>query len=189
MENGSTGIRRFERMRTLVMLAGLLFFLVNFKIITVVGSSMEPTFHTMDTVIMWRTARFFRPHQVGDIIVFHDTVDTLCIKRICFIQAPDGSAQMPEYLWTPAGYLPVPALLIDNGDVTFPGYLSDIREASRGHRISRTIYVLGDNNRDSMDSRDYGGIEPSQVIGTVVASVTWPFGSSETARSASRQTK
>ena len=153
-----------------VMLIGL-----NLKLVRVEGKSMWPSVRDGDTVLVWRTASLFEPYRAGDVVVFKGLDGEELIKRVCFIQRSDGSARMPDSLWTPTGQTRVPVLMDGLGRSDFPDYAAQLRRAAQGGRIVRTLYVMGDNTWDSFDSRDFGPVDPGKVMGKVIARVTWPL--------------
>ena len=75
------------------------------------------------------------------------------VKRIVFIQNPEGSRVWPEKLSTVSGNYPTAMLFHDT---------TVARNAKSG------IYVLGDNINNSTDSRDFGAIYESEIIGKVL---------------------
>ena len=141
----------------------------NFKRVVITGHSMEPTYHDGEAVVVWK----FAPHdklKPGDVIVFRQGRDEL-IKRIAYIADPRQAGQFPppgfpptvtnpEGQYIPAGAPPW---------MTFQGYFLRV---SLGivptPPLSHTIYVTGDNFKISDDSRDFGPIDPGQILGKVL---------------------
>jgi signal peptidase I len=148
---------------------------INLKLVRVEGNSMWPSVRDGETVLVWRTSSLFEPYRAGDVVVFRGLDGDELIKRVCFVQRPDGSARMPDSLWTPTGQTRVPVLMDGLGQSDFPDYAAQLRLAAQGERIVRTLYVMGDNTWDSFDSRDFGPVDPGNVMGKVIARVTWPF--------------
>jgi len=165
---------RWAPRRREIWLLGIFVFLalivgINFKRVTVSGISMNPTFQTGETVLVWRLANLFSPYAVGDVIVFRSEDGEDLIKRIVFIQNRQGTARIPRRLPTVYGRLPSRLLLASVGRAAFPGYEDEIVDAGQGIPVSKTIFVMGDNFRNSDDSRDFGPIDPTQILGKVIA--------------------
>lgn len=169
--------RRLKRLRALrvrewigmgVALAVILAFGANFKPVRVVGTSMEPTLHNGSTVLVWKTARRFSPLRAGDIVVFRGPDGEELIKRVIFVQKPDGSARMPFQIWTPRGLIAEPLLMVNRHRLFFPDYIRQIYDGKHHRKITRTIYVMGDNTWGSEDSRVFGPVAPSAVLGKVI---------------------
>ncbi len=123
--------------------------------------SMSPTYENGETVLVWTSAPRSKL-KPGDVIIFRDTNGDELIKRIAFIR-PWQPAPPPGDFHTINGNRRVPYPLL------FGWYF---------HRVTsgkipvpspdRTVYVLGDNLRESDDSRHIGPISPRQVLGKVI---------------------
>ena len=142
---------------------------VNFKRVIVNGRSMEPTYHSGEAVVVWKLA----PHdklKPGDVIVFRQGSDEL-IKRIVYIADPKQAGQFPPpgfppILTNPEGwYVPASA----PPWMTFRLYFVKVNAGIvPTPPLDHTIYVAGDNFRNSDDSRDFGPIAPDQILGKVL---------------------
>jgi signal peptidase I len=134
------------------------------------SESMEPTLQVGDQIIVNRFSHHLGAQpDVGDIVVFHPPTATseTFIKRVVGVSGDriairdgrvvrNGERQEESYA-RPCGAAPkcdVPR------PVTVP----------RGH-----VYVLGDNRGASQDSRFWGFVPVSDVIGEAVA-IYWPPG-------------
>ena len=155
---------RLERLknRERLILIPLLLIVVgaffSFGRVVVVGQSMLPTLKPGQRVTILKTWRVFSPLQVGDIVVIgtrdgKKNRDEDVVKRIVFIQNAGGSRTWPARLNTVSGSYPTSALFSDP-------------QVSRNAKGG--IYVLGDNINNSTDSRDFGAIYESEVIGKVL---------------------
>lgn len=155
-----------EILETLVFV-GTLFIVVYLFIVQpnqVKGASMEPTFITEEYIITSKVTYKFREYHRGDVIVFKSpkNQDIEYIKRIIGIPGdvvmvknnevfvnnkqltePYISAKTP--LWD-GGYV------VDGVPVTVP---------------QNTLFVMGDNRPRSSDSREFGPIDQSSVVGQV----------------------
>ncbi len=163
-------LRKREWVVLSVFLALALLVAFNIKRVEVNGISMEPAYLNGDTVIVWKTA----PRQAlkpGDVIVFKSSDGDELIKRIVFVGNAQGKAQFPppgfpRVLTTPAGVRILPDA---PPEMTFEGYFGAV-ETGRlaAPPPQNTIYVMGDNVLHSNDSRDFGPISPSQILGKVL---------------------
>lgn len=153
-------IRR-ERRVLFPMLAASLFLLPNFGRAKVVGRSMEPALHSGDSLVLLKTFRLFAPLKPGDMIVVQKKEGQLegedIVKRVVFIQNEAGDAPFPTTVKTSRGDIPFSQL--------FPREALGYVKVPPGH-----IYVVGDNLRVSVDSRDpdVGAIDPTEVVGKVI---------------------
>lgn len=143
-----------------VVLALVLFFAINFisARIRVDGSSMEPTFHNGDYVIVNRLAFQWGEIQRGDVVVF-----------------PYPLSPEEDYIKRVIG-LPGDRVAIYGGDVYVNGqrieepYIS----SAPANDVAETVvpegyvYVLGDNRNASSDSRSWGALEIEAILGKAV---------------------
>ncbi|HOH58954.1 MAG TPA: signal peptidase I [Bacilli bacterium] len=118
-------------------------FLYNFRIIKVDGVSMEPTLKNKSHILV---KRYNDELSVDDIIVFRQEND-LCIKRVAaisgdFISLKEGSVCINNVIYN---------------DYKYSGYSSSyIIENDE-------VFVLGDNSRNSIDSRNFGPIKKNEI--------------------------
>ncbi len=177
--DGSMAARQVEALKTLrrrewsvlsVFLVFALLVAVNIKRVEVKGISMEPAFHSGDTVIVWKTAPRARL-KPGDVIVFRSADGDELIKRIVFVANPAPPVQFPPpgfptTLRTPNGAVIPPGA---PPEISFQGYFTAVGTGDKPTPLPQNdIYVMGDNIMHSNDSRDFGPISPSQILGKVV---------------------
>jgi signal peptidase I len=150
------------------------------------GPSMQNTLHNNDRLIVWKLPRTWARitgHQYvpkrGDIIIltesglsnYGDTQDTKqLVKRVIglpgdHIVIADGEITIYNKQY-PKGFDP---------DKTLP-YGKDGAIPSTDNNLNITLtstelFVCGDNRGDSLDSRIFGPIQTSQVIGQLVARI------------------
>ena len=131
------------------------------------GTSMVPTLQTQQFVLVDKLTYFFGNPQRGDVIVFEYPLDHTqnYIKRI--IGLPGDHVYI-----SPAGVLSV------NGTVLNEPYINDNDNQANGE-ISRTLgpnqyFVMGDNRGGSSDSRFWGPVDRSLIIGKA-SLIYWPF--------------
>ena len=163
----------YEWIKSLVI-AGILAYLIHtflFAVVVVSGSSMEPTLLNQERLIMNKLAYRVGTPQHGDIVVFHATETDDYIKRV--IGLPGDIIEYKE------------DTLYINGKQAEEVYLNEKKSALH-EELSLTndfgpvevpdgmVFVMGDNRRNSTDSRDLGPIAIDKIIGRVKI-VIWPI--------------
>lgn len=147
-----------------------------FAPIVVDGFSMMPTLHTQDRMIVNKFSYRFSEPKRFDIVVFHATSDKDYIKRIIGLPGEtveykndtlyiNGEAYEEPYLYEYKNQL------ID-GPLTEAFDLESIIGQStvpEGH-----LFVMGDNRRQSKDSRHIGTVPIDEVMGET-SLVYWPL--------------
>ncbi|MCL6623367.1 MAG: signal peptidase I [Fimbriimonadales bacterium] len=122
----------------------LVFFFFNFQQVEVTGSSMEPTFHDGQRVLVGKALWLVGPIQRGDVVVIRgDQQGEYWIKRVVWLEGDVVDVTKQPYNWD---------------------FMRGPYQVPKGH-----IYVLGDNLADSEDSRTWGAIPLSRVFGKVMA--------------------
>jgi signal peptidase I len=147
-----------------------------FAPIVVDGYSMMPTLHTQDRMIVNKFSYKIGEPNRFDIVVFHATVDKDYIKRVIGLPG-DHVEYENDTLYINGEAFDEPYLeeyknqLID-GPLTEPFDLESIIGQStvpEGH-----IFVMGDNRRQSKDSRHIGTVPIEEVMGKT-SLVYWPI--------------
>ncbi|MEO7719753.1 MAG: signal peptidase I [Capsulimonas sp.] len=159
--NDMRALRKREWFVLSILLAIVLAAYFNLQRVVVSGVSMQPTFHTGQTVFVWKHAPIDKL-KIGDVIVFNTEDGTEVIKRIAYIQGKDGLPKPPKEVWTPQGVKSYDEMFVDYNAQVDGGHVKT-PEPGKVH-----IFVLGDNFEHSEDSRDYGPVDPSQLLGKVV---------------------
>lgn len=127
------------------------------------GASMQPGLHTDEFVIVDKMSYLFQSPQRGDVIVFHYPRDTSkdFIKRI--IGLPGDTIRVTS------------TSVIVDGQTLHEPYISlpfnfenDTWNLGPGQ-----FFVMGDHRDNSLDSRSWGPLDRSFIIGKAVA-VYWP---------------
>lgn len=126
-----------------LMLLFAMFFYANFKTIEVSGISMFPTLKDHQRVLVSKAYWLIGQIRDNDIVVLKDPHGPGdIIKRVCW-----SSGEDVDWRWRP-----------DSAPSTGSKYL--VPEGC--------VYVLGDNRPFSEDSRKFGFVDMSNIIGKVV---------------------
>jgi signal peptidase I len=128
----------------LLILAFVIFFQRNFNSVIVSGPSMKPTLQNGEK--LWASRAYWLVGDIkkGDIVVLHDpgAATGYIIKRVAFMSGDTVDWYNAPKTWPLA-----------QGPFKVP---------------TGEIYVLGDNRAVSEDSRYFGPVEISTVLGKVV---------------------
>ncbi|MGH2495538.1 MAG: signal peptidase I [Ktedonobacteraceae bacterium] len=128
------------------------------------GASMEPGLHTDEYVLVNKVAYLFHSPQRGDVIVFHYPLDTSkdFIKRVIGVPG--------DTITTTSDTVTV------NGQILHEPYISAPFnfENNTWKLGSNEFFVMGDNRDNSLDSRTWGPLNRSYIVGKAVA-VYWPL--------------
>ena len=161
---GSGALRFFADILETLVLSVVLFVGINYITarIRVDGSSMEPTLHSGQLVLVNRLAYKLGEPSHGDIIVFY------------FPREPGQ-----EYIKRLIG-LPGDQVVVQDGQVQVNGAVLDepyiaAAPAYSGQWVvpEGQYFVLGDNRNNSSDSHQWGMVPVDYVIGKAMA-VYWP---------------
>jgi len=152
-----------EVLQTLVV-ATIIFLAVNLVTarIRVEGSSMEPSLHDGELVVVNRLAYRWGGPQRGDIVVFRFPLDPdrRFIKRV--IGLPGELVAIGD------GQVAVDGVRLDEPYIAAAPRYDGEWEVRPGQ-----VFVLGDNRNNSSDSQTWGPVPLSQLIGKAVF-VYWP---------------
>ena len=144
-----------------ILIAFAIFLAISFfiKPMVVCESSMEPNYHSGEFLIVSKQSYSLFGGEIerGDVIVFSDDTGKYLIKRV--IGLPGDGLSIQE------GYIYI------NGEKLFEPYLLE-----QGVSGDADIYIIeenkyyccGDNRAASRDSRAFGSIDKSKVLGKVV---------------------
>jgi signal peptidase I len=131
--------------------------------VRVEGSSMEPSFHDGEFVIVSRLDYRFGSPDYGDVVVFHypGNPEEEYIKRIVGLAG--------DHVRIAEGTVYV------NGQVLEESYIqAEPAYSGEWHVPEDYIFVLGDNRNNSSDSHSWGPLPMENVIGRAVF-VYWPL--------------
>src|ERR1700694_3885479 len=128
------------------------------------GASMEPGLHTDEYVLVNKAAYLFQSPQRGDVIVFHYPLDPSkdFIKRI--IGLPGDTVQTTSNE------------VIGDGQILHEPYINDASNSSDNTLKlgPDQFFVMGDNRNNSFDSRLWGPLNKSYIVGKAIL-VYWPL--------------
>ena len=149
-----------DRYRTSFIIGGIaiaagLLSLLTLGAYRVAGSSMEPTLHNGEYIVIEKVSYTLRRPQRGDVLVFSDHQDPSndYIKRL--IGLPGDTIEV------------VDDCLFVNHHAMIEPYLKTLTLASFPARTlgHDEYFTLGDNRSHSRDSRSFGSITRKDIIG------------------------
>jgi signal peptidase I len=156
----------FRQWSVLILFAALSYFLVNRYIIQTVqvqGESMLPTLHDADRYFLDRWSYVLHPPRRGDVVVLKDPSDGgYAVKRV--IAASGDRVYLKDgHVYLNGRQLQEPYLF--RGMPTFScSQASEVLIVCGGDQY----FVLGDNRRNSYDSRMYGPVSRRNILGAIV---------------------
>lgn len=130
--------------------------------IRVDGSSMEPSLHSGEFVIVNRLAYRFGDPEYGDVVVFHFPGDPKqeYIKRI--IGLPGDKVRVSSGI-----------VIVNEETIHEPYIAAQPRYEGSWEVPEGYIFVLGDNRNNSSDSHNFGPVSQESVIGEAFF-IYWP---------------
>jgi len=161
----------FLELIKVALLAGITIGLVRyflFKPFYVKGQSMEPNFHEKDYLIIDEISYRFRSPERGEVIVFKSPVGKdFYLKRILGLPGERIRVENNKVIiYNEAN---------PQGFVVEENYLAEKTEGSINQTLGENEYfVMGDNRDASYDSRRFGPILTSDIVGKAWFR-GWPF--------------
>lgn len=149
----------------LVLLAVVIFLLLQVLVprFEIVGSSMKPSLHDGQRLLINKAVYFFREPEAGEVVVFQAPNNRQAdyIKRI--IALPGDVVEVKE------GVVYVNGSPLDEPYIKDePGYTLDPEKVPENN-----YFVLGDNRNNSSDSRSGWTVKREDIIGKAWLSI-WP---------------
>lgn len=133
--------------------------LLSFRTAKVVGNSMHPTLKSGDLLLL----RTFGSVEYGDIIaVYSSELDKVLCKRVVALGGDDIKITSNEIY--------INQILISERYVRNKNWCPDdyLLEVTVPHN---SVFVLGDNRVSSVDSRAFGCLPTSAILGTYVCDI------------------
>lgn len=132
------------------------------------GSSMEPNFNNGNYLLVDELTYHLRAPERGEVIVFHYPKDTSVyfIKRIIGLPGETVSITGGVVTVTDKGQKEV----LKEPYIADPGTFSDFTETLGPGQY----FVMGDNRNASFDSRSWGPVPASDIVGLVRLRL-WPL--------------
>jgi signal peptidase I len=129
-----------------VVLGLLAFFFCNFQTVVVSGKSMLPTLHDHQRILICKALWLVGAPKHNDIVVVRSPESgELLVKRVYRL----GGELVDDLIYSPKGWN-----VFENGPYQVkPG----------------TMYLIGDNVGNSEDSRVFGPVNLSAIVGKMVA--------------------
>ncbi len=144
--------------------------------------SMSPTLEVGDRIVVDKLAYHLHSVSTGDIIVFSTPPSENCagppvadlVKRV--IGRPGQTVSLHGgRVFVDGRYLPEPWLPADMRTQTFPGPSYAPYSLHQPYRVpTGDVYVMGDNRTGSCDSRYWGPVPESTIVGKVDLRI-WPL--------------
>jgi signal peptidase I len=163
-----TGARLLREVLEVAILTLLFFSVVRLLVqnYRVDGPSMQRTLYTNEYILVDKAAYYLHPPQRGDVVVFQYPLDTSVnfVKRV--IGVPGDEVQID-----------VNGTVTVNGKVLNEPYVYQQLCPCDPKSIvlqPNQYYVMGDHRGDSDDSRDWGPVPRSDIIGKA-SLVYWPL--------------
>jgi signal peptidase I len=135
------------------------------------SGSMEPTLNVGDRILVFKLAYDFSSPAIGDVVVFKAPPSEHCgdpsvtdlVKRIVGLPG--------ETIWSERN-----TIFIDGKPLRqdWPHYRMLLTPITRQTIAPNHYFMMGDNHPASCDSRDWGTLPRSDIIGKVVLKI-WPL--------------
>jgi len=146
------------------------------------SGSMEPTLQVGDRIVVDKLSYHLHGVDTGNIIVFATPPDENCagapvadlVKRV--IGLPGQTISLSQgRVYIDGKVLAEPWLPPSVRDETYPGPSNQPYSLHQAYRVpSGDVYVMGDNRPESCDSRYWGPVAESTIVGKVDLRI-WPL--------------
>ena len=154
-------ILKFVKIITAVLVITITIRIFLFSPSTIDGRSMEPTLLDSQWILVSNVSLLFSQPQKNDIVqIIHPEIPQFIVKRI--IATPGDTVIEKEDSIT----------VMDQNNEIFTIYLNDTLNTSQTTKRIKIekneYYILGDNYNQSVDSRNFGPIHRSLILGEVI---------------------
>ncbi|MFD2371207.1 signal peptidase I [Brevibacillus sp. GCM10020057] len=168
-------VELFDWLKSFLLIGGLTVFIYVFVMAPYVvqGRSMESTLHDRERVIVNKAIYYVKKPQPGDIVIIHpDASGDNWIKRVVAVAGDTVEAKDDQ--------------LYVNGQPLKEDYLASNKQKAAAAGVTLTedfgpvtvpadsVFVMGDNRNNSMDSRVIGPVKLDHVVGRAEV-VYWPL--------------
>lgn len=139
------------------------------------GSSMEPNFFTGERILVEKITKHFRTFKRGQIVVLIPPSEDSkhYIKRV--IGVPGDIIKIMDcrvYISKDGDKFVLEENYLQDATCTRPG---DALKEGRSLKLEKgEFFVMGDNRSSSVDSRSFGKVEKSDILGQVIFRF-WPL--------------
>jgi len=158
-----------------LFLVVVVLFMTMFQMGVVRGQSMEPTYVNGQVVLVQRHNGFSHPLHRYDVVLLRHDRDVL-IKRIYRLEGEELTDTLYPYTARQARRSRVVDYYEQDPPIALPGGPPPRLFVPKGY-----VVVLGDNIRNSEDSRAFGPVPVRDILGVVVNSPPPPYAGANTA--------
>ncbi len=131
--------------------------------VRIVGSSMVPTLYNSQNYLLNRWIYYVRKPSYSDVIVLRDPVDHgFSVKRVVAV-AGDSVFLQEGRVYVNGKKLNEPYLAPNTLTYTYTLYKHELFVCGKNQ-----YFVLGDNRKCSVDSRNYGPVPRQNILGLVI---------------------
>lgn len=154
-----------------VLIAIAIFLVVYFLLVKphqVIGESMEPTFQTHQYILTDLVSYRFHNPERGDVIVFKAPQDTSkdLIKRVIGLPGEQVKLSAGHVIIINSKYpqgITLNEPYVNNNE---PSEAETVVKENTPYQIpDNSYFVMGDNRTHSSDSREFGSVDKSLIIG------------------------
>jgi len=127
--------------------------------------SMEPSLNVGDKVLINKLSYKFTSVKRGDIIAFHSPIEEKdLVKRVIAVEGDEITLTSEAEIYI-------------NGEKIVEEYLSGSQDVSYINQTmeigNNEVFVMGDNRKNSLDSRFFGEIPEDDIFGKFIL-IYWP---------------
>jgi signal peptidase I len=155
-----------------IVLTVLMFLVIRFAVqnFNIEGTSMEPSLHNTELILVDKWTYLFRAPARGDVVVFHAPPNPSqdYIKRVIGIP---GDVITIQYTTVIVDGVTLQETYVNPNN---QGNIYDYKHITNLVVPANDYFVLGDNRKGSSDSRDWGFVPQNDIIGRA-AFVYWPL--------------